>query len=89
MLKDRALDDIKAAFALHVLPQYPVGVVASKPGPALAGGARFIATIKGTGGHAAAPHLAKDPILAASMAIAALQQIVSRETDPLESKVIL
>ncbi|GJU17870.1 gypsy type transposase [Tanacetum coccineum] len=88
MLKDRVLDDIKAAFALHVLPQYPVGVVASKPGPALAGGARFIATIKGTGGHAAAPHLAKDPILAASMAIAALQQIVSRETDPLESKVV-
>lgn len=88
MLKHSALDNIKAAFALHVLPQYPVGVVASRPGPVLAGSGRFTAIIKGTGGHAAAPHLSKDPILAASMTVVALQQIVSRETDPLESRVI-
>ncbi|KAI3775790.1 hypothetical protein L1987_45544 [Smallanthus sonchifolius] len=88
MLKHSALDNIKAAFAIHVLPQYPVGFVASRPGPVLAGSGRFTATIKGTGGHAAAPHLSKDPIVAASMAVVALQQIVSRETDPLESRVV-
>ncbi|KAI3518746.1 hypothetical protein L1887_07558 [Cichorium endivia] len=88
MLKHSALDNIKAAFALHVLPQYPVGVVASRPGPVLAGSGRFTATIKGIGVHAATPHLSKDPILAASMAVVALQQIVSRETDPLESRVV-
>ncbi|KAL7611689.1 IAA-amino acid hydrolase ILR1 [Lactuca sativa] len=88
MLKHSALDNIKAAFALHVYPSYPVGVVASRPGPVLAGAGRFTATIKGTGGHAATPQLSKDPILAASMAVVALQQIVSRETDPLESRVV-
>ncbi|GKD69264.1 IAA-amino acid hydrolase ILR1-like protein [Tanacetum coccineum] len=62
MLKHSALDNIKAAFALHVLPQYPVGVVASRSGTVLAG--------------------------SASMAIVALQQIVSRETDSLESRVV-
>ncbi|KVI08333.1 Amidohydrolase [Cynara cardunculus var. scolymus] len=87
MLKHSALDNVKAAFGLHVLPSYPVGVVASRPGPVLAGSGRFTATIKGIGGHAATPHLSKDPILAASMAVVVLQQIVSRETDPLESKV--
>ncbi|GKE23796.1 IAA-amino acid hydrolase ILR1-like protein, partial [Tanacetum coccineum] len=88
MLKHSALDNIKAAFALHVLPQYPVGVVASRSGAVLAGSGKFTATIKGIGGHAATPHLSKDPILAASMAIVALQQIVSRETDSLESRVV-
>lgn len=88
MLKHSALDNIKAAFGLHVLPSFPVGVVASRPGPVLAGSGRFTATIKGIGGHAATPHLSKDPILAASMAVVALQQIVSRETDPLESRVV-
>ncbi|KAK1421562.1 hypothetical protein QVD17_23996 [Tagetes erecta] len=88
MLKHSALDDIKAAFAIHVLPFYPVGFVASRPGPVLAGSGRFTATIRGTGGHAATPHYSKDPIVAASMAVVALQQIVSRETDPLESRVV-
>ncbi|KAK9071609.1 hypothetical protein SSX86_008038 [Deinandra increscens subsp. villosa] len=76
MLKHSALDGVKAAFAIHVLPMYPVGFVASRPGPVLAGSGLFTATIKGAGGHAASPHLAKDPILAASMAVVALQQIV-------------
>ncbi|XP_076941569.1 IAA-amino acid hydrolase ILR1-like 3 [Bidens hawaiensis] len=88
MLKHSALDNIKAAFGIHVLPYYPVGFVASRPGPLLAGAGRFSATIKGTGGHAAAPHLSNDPIVAASMALVALQHIVSRETDPLESRVV-
>nr|XP_043632773.1 IAA-amino acid hydrolase ILR1-like [Erigeron canadensis] len=88
MLKHSALENIKAAFALHVMPQYPVGVVASRAGPVLAGSGRFTATIKGIGGHAATPHFSKDPILAASMVVVALQHIVSRETDPLESRVV-
>ncbi|KAM0056392.1 putative peptidase M20, dimerization domain, bacterial exopeptidase dimerization [Helianthus debilis subsp. tardiflorus] len=75
-VRSGALDNIKAAFAVHVDPSDPVGFVASRPGPLLAGGERFRATIKGTGGHAAAPHLSKDPIVAASMAVVAMQQIV-------------
>lgn len=89
MLQDSALDDIDAIFALHVLPLIPSGVIASRPGPVLAGAGLFSATIEGKGGHAAAPHMTKDPILAAVFAILALQQIVSRETNPLEANVNL
>ncbi|KAK9122846.1 hypothetical protein Sjap_012448 [Stephania japonica] len=88
MLQHSALANISAMFGLHVSPWLPTGSIASRPGPLLAGSARFEAIIKGKGGHAAYPHDAKDPILATSFAILALQQIVSRETNPIESRVI-
>ncbi|XP_062167460.1 IAA-amino acid hydrolase ILR1-like [Alnus glutinosa] len=88
MLQDGALEDINAIFALHVLPSIPTGIIASRPGPFLAGAGLFSVTIKGKGGHAAAPHKNRDPILAAAFSILALQQIVSRETDPLETTVV-
>ncbi|KAK3037864.1 hypothetical protein RJ639_031224 [Escallonia herrerae] len=88
MLQDGALDKIEAIFGLHVYPSVPIGAIASRPGPILAGAGLFSATMKGKGGHAATPHKARDPILAVSMAVVALQQIVSREADPLESRVV-
>ncbi|KAK2985401.1 hypothetical protein RJ640_014143 [Escallonia rubra] len=88
MLQDGALDKIEAIFGLHVYPSVSIGAIASRPGPILAGAGLFSATIKGKGGHAATPHKARDPILAVSMAVVALQQIVSREADPLESRVV-
>lgn len=89
VLKEGALNDFQAIFGLHVSPGMPTGTVGSKPGPLLAGAARFSTVIKGKGGHAASPHVGRDPVLAASLAILALQQIVSRETDPLEARVFL
>ncbi|KAK1389673.1 IAA-amino acid hydrolase ILR1 [Heracleum sosnowskyi] len=88
MLQHSALDDITAIFGLHVIPSLPTGTIASRPGPMLAGSGLFTATIHGKGGHASSPHQAKDPLLAASLAVVALQQIVSREADPLEARVV-
>lgn len=88
MLKHGALDNLEGILGLHVFPTLPTGVIASRPGPVLAGVGMFSATINGKGGHAATPHTTKDPILAASFAISSLQQIVSRETDPLEARVV-
>ncbi|XP_017977319.1 PREDICTED: IAA-amino acid hydrolase ILR1 [Theobroma cacao] len=88
MLQDGSLDDIDAIFALHVLPAYPSGILSSRPGAMTSGAGLFSAIIQGKGGHAALPHLNRDPIVAASFAIVALQQIVSRETDPLEARVV-
>jgi amidohydrolase len=48
----------------------------------------FTATVAGRGGHAALPHRAADPIVAAAQAIGALQAVVSRSVDPLESAVV-
>ncbi|RZC78569.1 hypothetical protein C5167_002804 [Papaver somniferum] len=88
MLKEGALANVSAIFGLHVDPRLPTGTVASRPGPFLAGSGRFRVTIQGKGGHGATPHTTQDPVLAASFAILALQNIVSRETDPLHSAVL-
>ncbi|XWS56036.1 hypothetical protein CRYUN_Cryun09bG0052000 [Craigia yunnanensis] len=88
MLQDDVLDDINAILSIHVLPSVPTGAIASRPGPMLAGVGLFSATIQGKGAHASSPHLSKDPIVAACSAVIALQQIVSRETDPLKAMII-
>ena len=88
MLQDTALNDIYAILSIDVFTSFSTGVIASSPGTILAGAGLFSVTIQGKGGHAAAPHETKDPILAAAFSILALQQIVSRETDPLQSRVL-
>ncbi|KAK8928207.1 IAA-amino acid hydrolase ILR1-like 7 [Platanthera zijinensis] len=88
VLQEGVLDDVDAIFGMHVDPTIPTGTVGSRPGPILAASGRFLATIKGRGGHAASPHRTIDPVIATSFAILSLQQLVSRESDPLESKVV-
>lgn len=88
MLQDGVLDDLDAIFALHVFPSIPTGTIASRPGQIVGGVGLFRATIQGKGGHGAAPHETWDPIVAAAFATLALQQIVSREKNPLEPGVI-
>ncbi|XP_010246176.1 PREDICTED: IAA-amino acid hydrolase ILR1-like 3 [Nelumbo nucifera] len=88
ILKEGVLEKNQAIFGLHVSPYLHTGVIASRPGGLLAGSGRFLAIIQGKGGHAASPHKIIDPIIAASSVILALQQIISRETDPLDSRVI-
>ncbi|GMI77952.1 IAA-ALANINE RESISTANT 3, JASMONIC ACID RESPONSIVE 3 [Hibiscus trionum] len=88
MLDAGVLDNVDAIFGLHVAHDKPIGTVASKPGPLLAGSGSFNAVISGRGGHAALPQHSIDPILAASNVIVSLQQLVSREADPLDSQVV-
>ncbi|OEL18641.1 IAA-amino acid hydrolase ILR1-like 7 [Dichanthelium oligosanthes] len=88
ILQEGSLDDVSAIFGLHVSPDLPLGAVSSRPGAFCATAGRFIATVNGKGGHAAVPHQSIDPIVAASSAILNLQQIVSREIDPLQGAVV-
>lgn len=87
MIKEGALGDAEAIFGMHVDFTEPTGSISSIPGPVLAAVCFFEAKIIGKGGHAAAPHHSVDPIVAASFAILALQQLISREADPLHSQV--
>jgi IAA-amino acid hydrolase len=87
VLQEGVLDDVDAIFAVHIDTHLPMGTVGSRPGPFLAGSARFKATITGKGGHAAVPHAAVDPVVVASSTVLVLQQLVSREIDPLQSAV--
>ena len=76
------------ALALHVTNDQPTGVVTYTSGPAFAGSTSVNVTIKGRGGHGAAPHLTVDPIVLAALVIVDLQTINSREVDPLSPSVI-
>ena len=75
-------------FGLHGWPTLPVGMISTKSGPLLAATDNFTATFHGKGAHGAFPHLGRDPIVAASEAVLSLQQIVSREVNPVDSAVI-
>ena len=76
------------AFGLHGWPKMPLGQAGSIPGPMLAAADRFELLVEGTGGHAAAPQYARDPVLCAAHIVTALQALVSRESDPLDAVVL-
>ncbi len=75
-------------YALHNFPGLPVGTFAVRAGPVMAAGCRFDIEIDGRGGHAARPQEAADPVAAATHIAVALQTIVSRNIDPLDSVVL-
>jgi amidohydrolase len=75
-------------FGYHNWPGLEAGTVAVHDGPVMAAGARLAFDIEGAAGHAALPHFTRDPIVAAGHLIVALQSIVARNVDPLESAVI-
>jgi hippurate hydrolase len=70
---------VEAAFALHVDSSLPAGVVATRPGPLMASGDVFSIDLAGKGGHAAQPHLTRDPIPVACEIVVALQSVVTRQ----------
>lgn len=76
------------AVALHDSPTVPAGKVAWKEGPLLASSDSVDIIIRGVGGHGAAPHMTKDPVVIASQVVLVLQTIVSREVDPLDGAVV-
>ena len=82
MIGEGLLDDPApdAAFALHVFPNMPGGVVACRAGALLASADMVAATIRGRGGHAAMPHDALDPVPVACEAVLALQTYIARRT---------
>ncbi|KAI7846414.1 hypothetical protein COHA_000124 [Chlorella ohadii] len=88
LVKEGALDGVKAAFGMHVWPTLPSGSVRSRAGTIMAGTIQFDVTVRGRGGHAAMPHLTKDAVLAGAAITTAIQALVSRETSPFDSAVI-
>ena len=82
MIADGLLADPRpdAAFALHIFPTMPGGLIACRPGALLASTDALRATIRGKGGHAAMPHDAIDPIPVACEVVSALQTRIARRT---------
>ncbi|PKP19595.1 MAG: hypothetical protein CVU06_11230, partial [Bacteroidetes bacterium HGW-Bacteroidetes-22] len=90
MVKKGVLENpnVDVIFGLHNSPNIPAGKIGLKQGPLMAAVDTTFLTIKGQGGHGAIPHKSRDPIIGAAGVLMALQTIVSRQVDPLDSAVI-
>jgi len=90
MVEEGVLENPKvdAIFGAHVFPFLPVGKVGVYEHEGLAAADQFTLKIIGKGGHAASPHVTKDPILTAGHLITQIHSIVSRNINPLDSGVI-
>jgi len=90
MIKDGLMDRfaIDQVYGMHNGPGIPVGSFAIRPGPIMAATDSVDIRIEGLGGHAARPHICIDSVMVGAQLITALQSIVSRSVDPLESAVI-
>jgi amidohydrolase len=75
-------------FGYHNWPGLDAGTVAVHDAAVMASGGRIEFRVKGVSGHAALPHLTRDPVVASAHLLLALQTVVSRNVDPLDSVVI-
>ncbi|MGN6266529.1 MAG: M20 metallopeptidase family protein [Ginsengibacter sp.] len=90
MIKEGVLENPKpdSIIALHVHPNLEVGKLSFRGGMVMASADEIYVTVKSKGGHAAAPHLTSDTILAASQLVVNLQQVVSRFNNPFNPSVL-
>jgi amidohydrolase len=100
MLDDGLIErfSIDRVYGLHVVTTllgvqgspsaFRSGSFALRSGPLMAGADSFDLVIEGRGGHGAAPHLCVDPVLVAAEVVTALQRVISREIDPVETAVL-
>ena len=79
---------IDEVYGMHNMPGLAVGDFAMRPGPIMAATDEFLITVRGVGGHAARPHGTIDPILVGTALVQALQSIVSRSVNPVDSAVV-
>lgn len=90
MVEDGMMDrfSIDQVYGMHNMPGTPAGHFSVRPGPLMAATDTFDIDIEGQGGHAAMPHGAIDTTVVGAHIVLALQTIVSRNVDPLESAVV-
>lgn len=79
---------VGAVFGMHVTPNIPAGLVATRPGPLMASADMLAVTVTGRGGHASTPHLANDPMPVAAEIVQALQVFATRRFDPFDPVVV-
>jgi amidohydrolase len=89
MIDDDLLDPLPdAAFALHIMPNAPHGVIGSRAGTLLASADTLEIAVVGRGGHASMPHQTRDPVPVACEIVLALQTMVTRRFEATEAVVV-
>jgi hippurate hydrolase len=85
---EAAGEPVESAYALHITTQQPSGVVAVRPGPAMASSDTVHITVTGRGGHASNPSAGLDPIPVAAAIVQAIQVMVTREVSVFDPAVV-
>src|SRR6476661_400351 len=80
--------DVDAIVGLHLWNNLPLGTVGVRSGALMAAVEVFDCTIFGKGGHGAMPHQTVDSIVVTAQIVSALQAIVARNIDPIDSAVV-
>ncbi len=88
MVDGGALDAVDEVYGYHNWPTIPLGRAGCIPGALMAANGEFDLVIAGRGGHASMPHETIDPLVAAANVVVALQQVVSRQINPIDPAVI-
>lgn len=88
MVEAGVLEGVDSVVGLHLYSLLPAGKVGVRPGPFMAAADAFTIELRGKGAHAAMPHQGVDTVLMAAQLTVALQSLVSRETDPIQTAVI-
>ncbi len=88
MIEDGCLDGVDEIYGLHLWNFQPFGQIGVKSGPILASADIFEIQVNGRGGHGAAPQGTVDAVVVSAHLVTALQTIVSRNTNPIESTVV-
>ncbi|MEM8777355.1 MAG: M20 family metallopeptidase [Cyanobacteria bacterium P01_G01_bin.49] len=80
--------DVDGIIGLHLWNNLPLGTIGVRSGPLMAAVECFHLDIFGKGGHGAMPHQTVDSVVVSSQIVNALQSIVARNINPLESAVV-
>lgn len=88
VMLEEGMPEVDAAFAMHVAPQIPTGMVGTKPGAIMASFDDFEIEVRGRGGHASMPHDCLDPIPIGCEIVQALQTFVTRQIPALDPGVL-
>ena len=88
MIKDGALEGVDSVFGIHLWSSIGVGNISVQEGPRMASADWFKISVTGKGGHGSAPHECIDALVVASSIVMNLQNIVSRQVNPLDTLVL-
>ncbi|UIO44151.1 amidohydrolase [Brevibacillus brevis] len=88
MVEAGCLEGVDVVYGAHVASELPVGTVGIGHGYITAAADSFEIVLYGKGGHGAYPHTSVDPIVLGSQVVMNLQQIASRQVDPLKQVVL-
>ena len=90
MLDDKLFErfPVDEIYGMHNMPGLPVGTISTRVGGIMASEDNFVIRIKGKGMHASSPHMGVDPLVIAAEIILALQTVVSRNVNPIDTAVI-